>query len=303
MNLTILGNNSAIPAHGRHPTAQIIEHQQDLYLIDCGEGTQLRIHEYNLKPNRIKAILISHLHGDHYFGLIGLLSSLSLQNREKPLDIYAPALLQEILQIQFNASASTLTFPLHIHELQAESFEKIQIHKDLKITAFPVQHRIPTHGFKFETNAGLRKLNISVCHRYEVPVHFYKQLQNGQDFTNAEGRIVPNEKLTFPGPPPSTYVYSADTKVFPELPSLIGSCDILYHESTYLHTDVEKAIERYHSTAHQAAQVALDSGAKKLILGHFSSRYKDLSPFLQEAQAIFPNTFISEAGTTYSIGR
>lgn len=301
MNLTILGNNSAIPAHGRYPTAQIIEHQQDLYLIDCGEGTQLRIHEYKFKPNRIKAIFISHLHGDHYFGLIGLLSSLSLKNRAQPIDLYAPSLLQNILQLQLDAAHTQLSFPLHFIELEPDTTHEFEINPYLKVTAFPVQHRIPTHGFKFTVAPGLRKLNIAACQRYEIPVRSYKSLQLGKDYPLPDGSTLPNELFTFEGTPSKQYVYAADTRVFPELPKLIGPCDLLYHESTYLHEDTLKANQRYHSTAKQAATIALEAGAQQLMLGHFSSRYKDLHPFLLEAQSIFSNTLLSEAGQTYSI--
>ncbi len=301
MKLTILGNNSAIPAHGRHPTAQILEHNQKLFLIDCGEGTQVRLQKFNFKRNRIHSIFISHLHGDHYFGLIGLISSMNLLGREKPLYIYAPPALKEIIDLQIKVAESTLCYPIDFFPIPKNTTSLLVDEKDIKISCFPVEHRIPTHGFRFESSAGLRKINLFQCERHEIPVTSYKLLQEGHDFITPSGETVSNAILTFDGVPSKTYVYAADTRIHEGLATKIGKCDLLYHESTYLHADADKAYERFHATSKEAALIAEQAGAQKLLLGHFSSRYKDLSPFLEEAITVFPNTILSETGLTYKI--
>lgn len=301
MELTILGNNSAIPAHGRHPTAQILEHNQKLYLIDCGEGTQVKLHDYNIKRNRIHSIFISHLHGDHYFGLIGLLSSLNLTGREKPINIYGPPALIEVIDLQIKVADSTFCYPIHFFPIPENTTTLLVDEKDIKISCFPVEHRIPTHGFRFESAPGLRKINLFQCERHEIPVTTYKSLQEGHDFIMPTGETVSNKTLTFDGTPSKTYVYAADTRIHEDLATKIGKCDLLYHESTYLHVDADKAYERFHATSKEAAHIAQQAGAQKLLLGHFSSRYKDLAPFLEEAITVFPNTILSEAGITYKI--
>lgn len=301
MRLTILGNNSAIPNNGRYPTAQILDQDGRLFLIDCGEGLQMNLKNYNIKRSRIHSIFISHLHGDHYFGLFGLLGSLSLQNHKDDIYLYGPATLMTIIQQIQEAAQSVFSFKLHFKAIADEESSVLFEDEKITISCFPVQHRIPTHGFKFAAKNGLRKINLEACEKYQVPVTFYKELQRGRDYLDEMGKLVPNKELTTEGKKGKTYVYTADTKYYPELAEQVGPCDLLYHESTYLEDNKIKAAERYHSTAAEAALTAKNAGAKQLLLGHFSSRYKDLEPFQVEAEAIFPNTKVSVQGKTYEL--
>jgi len=301
MELTILGNNSAKPIYGRYPTAQILKVYQDLFLIDCGEATQIQLQKYKIKSSKITRIFISHLHGDHYFGLIGLLSSMQLSSRTKELFLYGPPELIDIINLQFSVAHSPCTYTLHFIPILPEESKTLFETEQIKIECFPVQHRIATHGFRFIKKKGLRKINIIQCQNYEVPFQEFNNLKRGEDYISSQGKVIKNEILTEEGDAQKSYVYAADTRYFPELPTIIGPCDLLYNESTYL-KDLEKlAFERYHCTAAQAAMIAKQANAKNLLLGHFSSRYKEVDVFLNEAKEIFPNTMLSEEGKSYNI--
>jgi ribonuclease Z len=280
MKLTILGNNSALPAYGRHPTAQLLEVNQQFHLIDCGEGTQMQLQIFGFSPFKIRCIYISHLHGDHYFGLVGLLSSLSLLGRTQELDLFGPPELKQILDIQLVT---------------------IVDHKAVEVISFPVKHSVPTCGFQFIERKRKRILLPEKAREFEVPKYFYTKLTEGTDYIKADGTVVSNEHLTLPGSVPKKYVYAADTQFLPELKQYFADADVLYHETTYLQADTSKAHLRMHATTVEAAEMALNSGVKKLLIGHFSSKYKDLSPFLEEAQSIFANTELALEGTTFDI--
>jgi ribonuclease Z len=298
MKLTILGNNSALPAYGRHPTAQLLEVNQQFHLIDCGEGTQMQLQIFGFSPFKIRCIYISHLHGDHYFGLVGLLSSLSLLGRTQELDLFGPPELKQILDIQL---VWELGYPLNFHSLNFQESITIVDHKAVEVISFPVKHSVPTCGFQFIERKRKRILLPEKAREFEVPKYFYTKLTEGTDYIKADGTVVSNEHLTLPGSVPKKYVYAADTQFLPELKQYFADADVLYHETTYLQADTSKAHLRMHATTVEAAEMAMKSRVKKLLIGHFSSKYKDLSPFLEEAQSIFANTELALEGTTFDI--
>jgi ribonuclease Z len=297
--LTILGNNSALPAFGRNPTAQVLQTQDEAYLIDCGEGTQMQLAKYKIKRSKISHVFISHLHGDHYFGLIGLLTSMGLLNRTADLHVHGPALLKDILDIQLNAANIVLPYPLHFHPLGEDSL--IANDKKITVECFKVKHRIECWGFLFREKRNPRHIDPDKARSYEIPSSFYDALQKGQDYVNKKGTIIPNAEVTVPGTTPKSYAYCADTLYDESMAEKVKGVDLLYHETTYLKNFEEKAIERFHSTTEHAANIAVRSGAKKLIIGHFSSKYEDLDEFLQETSLIFPQTELALEGLCFPI--
>jgi ribonuclease Z len=297
--LTILGNNSAIPAFGRNPTAQYLQTQEDCFLIDCGEGTQNQLSRYKLKKRKISHIFISHLHGDHYFGLIGLLSSMSLLSRTEDIHIYGPALLEEIISIQLKAADSILSFQMYFHALEGEGV--IANTNKIEVRSFKVQHRIDCWGFVFREIKNPRKVNHDLAKAYEIPSSYYEQLQRGFDYQNKKGTIIPNESVTIASTTPRSYAYCADTIYDESIVEKIKGVELLYHESTYLKDQIQKAADRYHSTTIQAATIAKLAGVKRLVIGHFSSKYESIEPFLTEAKEVFENTDLAIEGTCFSI--
>ncbi len=299
--VTILGNNSAIPTLERHPTAQVVTCNDQLLLIDCGEGTQVQMVLYKIRRSRIKHIFISHLHGDHYFGLIGLLNSLSLLGRTEPLIIHAPPELEPILQLQLEASFTQLKFPLSFVPLREEAAGVIVEEKDLQVSFFPVKHRIACFGFIIAQQRRKRKIILEQALAYEIPSAFYSQLQEGADYQRKDGLLVKNNWVTLPPAPGKKYVYCADTIYDEELIPYLADADMVYHETTYLNALAERAAERFHSTSVQAATLAAKARAKRLLIGHFSSKYTELQPFLDECVPVFPNTELSIEGATFII--
>lgn len=299
--VTILGNNSALPAHGRHPTAQVVTFRDRLFLVDCGEGTQMRLNDYRVHLGRIGHIFISHLHGDHYFGLIGLLNSFGLQNRVQPMQIFAPAPLEAILRLQFEAADTRLPYPLEFTALEPGGGRNILEMDDLVITAFPTDHRIDCFGFSFREVHCKRKLDPDEAHRRGIPATFYKQLQLGEDYVSPEGERTENAAVTRDPPPGRRYVFCADTRYDERLLPYIEDADLVYHEATYLREDTENAFKRYHSTGIQAATLAEKARVRKLLIGHFSSKYRDLHPFLDECLPVFPATELAMEGVSYPV--
>lgn len=297
--VTILGNNSALPAHGRHPTSQIVQTSEHTFLIDCGEGTQMQMSLYKIRRNKINHIFISHLHGDHYFGLIGLLTSFALNNRLNDLHIYSPENLKEIIEIQLGVTDSRLPYLLYFHKLSEEGI----IFEDKKITVecFKVNHRIPCWGFIFKEKKNRRKINLAQVKKYNVPSSFYENLHRGEDFLNNENEIIKNKILTTASAPAKSYAYCADTAYFENISEKIKGVDMVYHEATYLHELEAKAGNRFHSTSKQAAMIAKKARAKRLIIGHFSSMYDSLEQFKEEACEVFENTEIAEEGVCYFV--
>ncbi len=295
--VTILGNNSAVPAHNRHPTSQVIQTQDHKFLVDCGEGTQMQMSAYKIKPGKINHIFISHLHGDHYFGLIGLLTTMGLNNRKNELNIYSPKFLEEIIALQFKVANANLPYHIHFHVLENEGI--IFEDKKVEIECFKVNHRIECWGFLFKEKKNNRKIDPKKTAQYKIPSSYYEGLQEGEDYINASGEIIKNELLTTPGSHASSYAYCADTGYFESIVEKINDVDLLYHESTYLHALEDKASARFHSTSKQAANIAKKANAKKLLLGHFSSMYDNVDDFRVEACEIFENTECAFEGVCY----
>ncbi|HXS36425.1 MAG TPA: ribonuclease Z [Flavipsychrobacter sp.] len=300
MKVTILGNNSALPAFGRHPSAQVVSVYGELILLDCGEGTQVQMQRFGLRWRKLQNIFISHLHGDHYFGLPGLINSMSLLGRVLPLHLWAPAELQPILQSILDVADTKLSYPFFFHPLP-EGTELLVDNELYSVTCFPVNHKIFCHGFLIERKTKGRKLLPDKCREYEIPAYFYDRLKEGEDYTRQDGFVVKNEWVTENGPSRKKYAYCADTIFTDTFIPVIKDADTIYHECTYLEKDAEKATARFHSTASQAAQVAKMANAKQLLLGHFSSKYRELEPFREEAIPIFPNTQVTIEGTAYEI--
>ncbi|NIG53425.1 ribonuclease Z [Chitinophaga sp. Cy-1792] len=299
--VTILGNNSAIPTLDRHPTAQIVTCNDQLLLIDCGEGTQLQFAKYGIRRSKLRYIFISHLHGDHYFGLIGLLNTLSLMGRTEPLSIFAPPELEQIIQIQLDCAGTILKFELTFVPLMPEYSGVILEDKDLEVRCFPTQHRISCFGFSVLLQKRKRKLLPDQAKAYEIPAAYYGKLQEGADYVRKDGSIVKNDWVTMSPGKGKRYVYCADTLYDENLLPYLKDADLMYHETTYLHELADRAAERFHSTTVQAATLAATAHVKRLLIGHFSSKYKELDQFLEESRPVFPNTDIAAEGTTFIV--
>jgi ribonuclease Z len=301
MQLTILGNNSALPANGRHPTAQILEVREQLILIDCGENTQVQMQRYNIRRRRINYIFISHLHGDHYFGLIGLISSMGLGGRTEPLHLYGPPMLKDIIDIQLHAAHVVLPFEIKFHPIEP-AFQGVLLELPyLTVSCFPTEHRIACHGFLFESGNKYRKLNPEACRSYEIPTAYYPQLKRGKDYLRRDGLLVKNEWVTAAPQPLRSYAYCADTIYTESFLPFIKQAQVIYHESTYLNNDEEKAKLRFHTTAAQAATLATKASVGKLLLGHYSSKYERPEWFEQEARVIFSESYATYEGMRIDI--
>lgn len=297
--VTILGSSSATPVFNRNPSAQLLNCNEKYYLIDCGEGTQQQLTKYNLKAARIDHIFISHLHGDHYFGLIGLLSSLHLNGRTKPMQIFAPKPLLEILEIQFKYSDTILRYPIEFTPIEADESKQIFENQDLLVKTIILNHRIPTTGFIFEQKPRQRKLIKEKTDA--IPIAYYTSLKKGVDIEQPDGEMLRSEDYTTPADPPRSYAYCSDTMYDERYFATIKGCDTLYHEATFMHELLDRANETHHTTAKQAGEIARDNGAKKLLIGHFSSRYKTLQLLLEEAQSVFENTELAVEGRTFQL--
>lgn len=295
--VTILGNNSAVPAYGRHPTAQVVQTREQFFLVDCGEGTQMRMDQHKIRRSKINHVFISHLHGDHYFGLIGLLNTYGLNKRENDLHVYAPEGLEHVIRTQLSLADAHLPYPLHFHNLGEEG--TILEDDKILVNAFKVNHRIPCYGFLFREKRYPRKLNIGQVRKFNVPKEFYEQLHYGEDYILPDQTVIPNAKLTFAAAPSRAYAYCADTAYHEEICKHIDGVNLMYHESTYLNDLSEKAKARFHSTSIDAAMIAKKANAGRLLLGHFSSMYEDLSEFEDQARTIFQNAEVSVEGTCY----
>ncbi len=302
LKLTILGCHSATPRTFAHPTSQFLEINNRAFLIDCGEGTQVQLRKYKIKFSKIDTIFISHLHGDHFFGLVGLISTFGLLNRTNDLHVYGPKGLKEIIELQLKLSKSYLQFQLVFHEL--ESKESCLIYEDTKVSVhtIPLAHRVYTNGFLFREKLGKRKLNIEAVKKMpEIAVCDYQNLKNGKDFTTESGEIIDNKLLTFNPPRPISYAYCSDTMYKPDIVPIIKGVDLLYHESTFLKDREELTTTTKHSTAEQAALIAKSAEARKLILGHYSSRYSDLNAFKHEANKVFEPVELAEEGKQFEV--
>lgn len=297
--VTILGNNSALPAYDRHPTAQLVTLNEQLFLIDCGEGTQMQIARYRIRHSKIGHIFISHLHGDHYFGLIGLITSMGLLGREHALNLYGPAQLIDIIELQLKVANTTLPFPLLFHPLEKEGL--ILDNPKYSVTCFETIHRIPCWGFLISEKRNPRKIIREKVIECGIPAAFYDHLKKGEDYISKTGEIISNESVTAPNLPDSSYAFCADTMYTESLAEKVMHANLLYHETTYLKDLETRAIARFHSTTEQAANFAIKAEAKKLLIGHFSSKYEKLDEFLSEAKSVFENTELAIEGVSYRI--
>jgi ribonuclease Z len=300
-DLTILGTSSALPTLKRYPTAQVLNVRERFFLIDCGEGTQIQMKKYGVKSSRINHIFISHLHGDHYFGLIGFLSSLALLGRKNDLHIYAHSLLPDLLKPQLEVLNEDFSFKIIWHPLNFKTQQIIFEDDAVKVTSFPLKHRIPCCGFLF-TEAPLElKIRKEKIDEHQIPVRELFRIKAGYDYIKDDGSIINNAELTFPASKQRKYAFCTDTVYLPELATLLKDVDLLYHEATYDKSLEKRATETFHSTAEQAAEQAKNSNAGQLLLGHFSARYKDQKILLDEAKAVFPNSYLAEEGDVIKI--
>lgn len=297
--VTILGNNSALPAFDRHPTAQVITLNEHIFLVDCGEGTQMQIARYKIRRSKINHIFISHLHGDHYFGLIGLITSMGLLGREHELHLYAPKGLDDLIAMQLNVADTSLPFKLHFHALEQDGLI-VDTHK-YSVECFAVKHRIACWGFIFREKKTPRKINKDEAVKYEIPTAFYEKLKLGFDYETKSGSIIKNDLVTIANSPARSYAYCADTIYDEAIATKVKSVNLLYHETTYLKDLHERAALRFHSTTIQAANIANLACVQKLIIGHFSSKYEFLDEFVAEAKQVFSNTELATEGKTFLI--
>ena len=297
--ITILGNNSAIPAYGRNPTAQVLQTHDENYLIDCGEGTQSQLAKYKIKRSRISKIFISHLHGDHYFGLIGLLTSMGLMGRMQDLHIYAPAPLEQIINLQLAAADTTLPYKIYFHAITGEG--EIANDKKIIVTAFKTSHRIDCNGFLFRENKKPRSILPDKVRAYQIPEAYYGELQRGKDYITKKGTVISNEEVTEAAPAPRSYAFCADTIYDESIAEKIKDADVVYHETTYLKDLEARAAARFHCTTIQAGNIAKLAGARKLLIGHFSSKYDSLDDFLAETKEVFENTELALEGVCFKI--
>jgi ribonuclease Z len=299
--VSILGSSSATPIFNRNPSAQLLNVNERLFLIDCGEGTQLQLLHYGFKAQRIDHIFISHLHGDHYFGLVGLLSSLHLNGRTKPMCIFGPPQLQEILDLQFKYSQTILRYPINFYPTQEHTSELIFENKDIRVETIILDHRIPCTGFKFSQKKRLRKIIREKAEALNIPVEYFPALKSGTDYKDADGKIYPATELTEEADEPKCYAYCSDTICSWTYLEQIKGVDTLYHEATFMHDMLQRAEETYHTTALQAGEIAKKAGVKQLLIGHFSARYRDLIPLLEESRSAFTNTQLAVESQTFVI--
>lgn len=299
MKLTILGSYSATPHTDKAPTAQLLETKGNRFLIDCGEGTQVRLRQHRVKFSQIKHIFISHLHGDHFYGLPGLISTFRLLGREAPLHVYGPKGIKEAILLLLKLADSWTNYPLHFHELDAKESVLIYSDDEVEVHTIPLRHRIYTNGFLFKELSGLRKINKAAVDQYRIDMSQFHKLKQGYDAVDSQGNIISNAQLTTDPIAPKSYAFCSDTAYFSELAQLVEGVDVMYHESTFLDDREELAQKTFHSTAKQAARVANQADVGQLLLGHFSSRYKSLDPFLEEAKTIFENTQLALDGMVF----
>ena len=299
--VTIWGSSSATPIFNRNPSAQLLNINERFFLIDCGEGTQQQLLRNGFKAQRIEHIFISHLHGDHYLGLVGLLSSLHLNGRTRPLYLYCPPELKEILDIQFKYSQTDLRYPLVYYFTNGGQSERIFESQDIIVDTIILGHRIPCTGFKFTQKKRLRRIIKEKVEELGVPVNIIPLLKRGIDYKDSKGVVYLSSELTTEPDEPRSYAYCSDTICNWEYLNDIKGVDTLYHEATFMHDMLDRAQETYHTTSLQAAEVALKAGAKQLLLGHFSARYRELDPLLLEAQSVFPNSKLATEGQVFEI--
>ncbi len=301
MRLTILGSSSALPTSERYPSAHVLNAHERIFLIDCGEGTQMQLRKCRIRLGKINHIFISHLHGDHIFGLYGLLSSFSLMGRTAPVHLYAPENYFSLLSSHLKDFDIHLNFEIDFTPLKGKDPVKILDDKYLTVTSFPLKHRIPAFGFLFREKQHDRNIIKELISKYEIPPVRIRAIKKGEDFIAANGKLIKNELLTIPGPVSLSYAYCSDTRYFRRLAAFVKNVDLLYHEATFDKSLKELAEITGHSTTEDAARTAMAAGAGTLIIGHFSARYKDISALVDEAKSLFPRTLPALDGKSYEV--
>ncbi|EKY08987.1 ribonuclease Z [Capnocytophaga sp. oral taxon 332] len=300
MELTILGCHSATPRNNARPTAQLLEMRGHLFLIDCGEATQIALRNANAKFSRIKHIFISHLHGDHFFGLFGLISTFQLLGREAEMHIYGPKGIKEAVLLVLKLGGAYTPFPLYFHELSGDTSEVLYEDDKVLVRTIPLRHRVYTNGFFFQEKEGERRLDMTAISNYpSIEKCDYQNIKSGKDVVLENGTIIPNEELTFAPHKPQSYAFCSDTLYFEALAEEIKGARVVYHEATFLKNNEELAAKTMHSTAYQAGLTAKNANAEVLILGHYSSRYNDIKLFKEEASEVFANVYLAEDGKKF----
>jgi ribonuclease Z len=299
MKLTILGCYAATPRTLTNPTSQVLEIKNRLFLIDCGEGTQVQLRKNKIKFSKINHIFISHLHGDHLYGLIGTISTFSLLGRTTDLHVYGPKGIKELILLQLKLTESWTTYDLFFHELESKESEIIFEDKHVVVKTIPLKHRVYTNGFLFQEKPAERKLNVGAVQDYDIHIAYYQKIKNGGDITLDNGTVIENEKLSFDPVPPMSYAFCSDTVYNENIIPIIENADVLYHESTFLESEAALAQKTLHSTAKEAARIAVKANVKHLVLGHYSTRYDGLERFKEEAEEIFPNVLLGDDGVSF----
>ncbi len=299
MNLTILGCYAATPRSMTNPTAQVLEMKNHMFLIDCGEGTQVQLRKNKIRFSKINHVFISHLHGDHFYGLIGLVSTYSLLNRQTDLHIHAPKGAKEVILLQLKLSNSWTGYNLYFHEIEGNEPQVVFEDDKVTVTTIPLKHRIYANGFLFQEKEDCRKLNIEAAKSYGIDTCYYQKIKNGSDIKLDDGRVIPNKELTFDPPAPKSYAFCSDTVYKEDIVPFIKDVDVLYHESTFLEAEEHYCERTMHCTAKQAAKIAKLANAKNLVLGHYSTRYENIEKFREEASEVFENVHLADDGKVF----
>ena len=299
--LTILGCGSSLPTSKNFPSSQLVEIRDKQFLIDCGEGTQIRMRQMGLKTSRLGHIFISHLHGDHCFGLIGLISTFGMLNRTADLHVHAHSDLEKIMEMQLNYFCGGIPFKVIFHAINPRKHELIYEDRSVQVFSIPLKHRVPTCGFLFEEKPRDRHIIREMIDFYQIPTWRILKIKQGEDFETQDGEIIPNTQLTTAPEPPKRFAYCSDTAYSEKIIPIIEGVDCLYHEATFMEDEVLRAKETQHSTARQTAEIAKKANVKKLIIGHYSARYNNQNELLKEATDVFPKTILGEDMTVYEI--
>lgn len=299
MKLTILGCYAATPRTFNNPTSQVLEMQNRLFLIDCGEGTQVQLRKKKIKFSKINHIFISHLHGDHCFGLIGVVTTFAMLGRETDLHIYGPKGVKELILMQLKISGSFTSYKLYFHELESQESEVVFEDEKVIVKSIPLRHRVYTNGYLFQEKPKEKRLNVEKVQQYGIDKCYYQNIKNGKDITLDNGQVIPNSELSFEPEKSKSYAFCSDTIYKEDIVPIIENVDVLYHESTFLEQDEQYTERTMHCTAKQAAKIAKLADAKNLILGHYSTRYGSIEPFKEQAQEVFENVHLADDGKEF----
>jgi len=299
MKLTILGCYAATPRSLTNPTAQVLEINNQMFLIDCGEGTQVQLRKNKIRFSRINHIFISHLHGDHFFGLPGLISTFRLLGRDAAMHIYGPKGIEEAMLLLLKLGNSWTNYKLIFHELTSKVSELIYEDKKVSVETIPLNHRVYTNGFLFKEKIGSRKLNVTAAKNYGIDTCYFQNIKNGKDIVLEDGTLILNKDLTFDPPKPKSYAFCSDTSYAPHIVPLIKEVDVLYHEATFLESEADLAPKTKHSTAKEAASIAQQAHVGQLILGHYSTRYSTIELFKEEAKEVFDAVELADDGKVF----